>query len=90
MGRLERHLDQDLIARLKAGIRFAPEPIRHKKQPRSGASYRSAIRNAIKMRRRAYLEEKWRLDAIARKMDKLIYADPDPSTTGSGLEALVS
>jgi hypothetical protein len=46
MGRLERHLDLDLIARVEAGIRHEPKPIKKVKPPRPASDYRGARRNA--------------------------------------------
>jgi hypothetical protein len=45
MGRLERHLDLDLIARMEAGNVFEPKPVKRQKPPRKADSYRGARRN---------------------------------------------
>lgn len=47
MGKLERKLDLDLIARLEAGIKFDPKEITRQKPPRRSDSYRSARRNDV-------------------------------------------
>lgn len=46
MGRLERRLDLELIARIQAGIKHAPKPIKHVKPPRPWWSYRAFWANA--------------------------------------------
>jgi len=51
IGRLRRHLDLDLIARIEAGTVFQPEPIKRIKPPRAAATYRAARRNALKSER---------------------------------------
>ena len=48
MGRLERHLDLDLIARLAAGNKHAPKPVKRVKEPRPADDYRCARRNAAR------------------------------------------
>jgi hypothetical protein len=45
MGRLERHLDLDLIARVQAGIKVRPEPLKRVIAPKPGDDYRAARRN---------------------------------------------
>lgn len=49
MGHLERKLDLDLIARVKAGI---PKPIgntiKRQRKPRAASTYRAARRNAMR------------------------------------------
>jgi hypothetical protein len=45
MGRLERQLDLDLLARLKAGIKHPPKPLKRAKPPRPWWTYRAAWRN---------------------------------------------
>lgn len=44
MGRLERHLDTELTARVRAGVRHPPTPATRQRQPRSALTYRSARR----------------------------------------------
>ena len=48
IGRLRRHLDEDLIARVQAGTVFKPKPLKHLKPPRAASTYRAARRNALK------------------------------------------
>jgi hypothetical protein len=48
MGRLERHLDLDLIARLRSGVKHEPKGLRQQKPPRRAETYRGARRNAAK------------------------------------------
>lgn len=45
IGRLIRHLDLDLIARIEAGTVFQPKPMKRMKPPRKAESYRGARRN---------------------------------------------
>jgi hypothetical protein len=47
MGRLERHLDLDLIARLRSGVKHEPKGLRQQKSPRAGSSYRGVQRNEM-------------------------------------------
>lgn len=49
MGRLERHLDRDLLAKLKRGWKpnKDPEPLQRQKPPRAAETYRGARRNAV-------------------------------------------
>ncbi len=55
MGRLERHLDLDLIARLAAGMRHQPKPTTRQKPVREAATYRAAWRNAVRVERAGML-----------------------------------
>jgi len=47
MRTLRNKIDEDAVARVKAGIRHKPEPVKHKKVPRDGSTYRAARRNAV-------------------------------------------
>lgn len=46
-----RKIDPDAVARVQAGIRVKPEPLRHKGRPRKAETYRAYKRNAPKRRR---------------------------------------
>jgi hypothetical protein len=48
MGRLERHLDLDLLARVKAGTIRASKPVKRQKLLRLADTYRAARRNALR------------------------------------------
>lgn len=88
MGLLERHLDDEAIARVKAGIRYKHEPIKHKTNPRSGDTYRGARRNAIL---RGFPKSVWagikptlhahwprvRLNRSAKWPEKNLYSEPN-------------
>lgn len=52
MGRMERHLDLDAIARVKAGIKFKPEPVKRRKRSRPSFTYRGNWRNICRERGR--------------------------------------
>lgn len=45
-----RRLDPDAIARVAAGIRYKPEPLRRQKERRMAQSYRAVRRNARRMK----------------------------------------
>ena len=55
IGRLRRHLDLDLIARMRAGIKHKPQTVKHISDPRPAATYRCNRRLAVRARRTAEL-----------------------------------
>lgn len=48
MGRLERHLDLEVIERMRSGKKGAPQPIKRVKPPRAASTYRGARRQKHK------------------------------------------
>lgn len=58
MGGLERHLDLDLIRRLRAGIRHPSKPAKRVKPIRAAATYRAARRNTVRAARARLLDLK--------------------------------
>lgn len=55
---LLRKIDPDAVARVLAGVRVKPEPLKKVKPPRAAATYRAAGRNAVRTARAAYLAAK--------------------------------